>query len=136
MFPKHFNISITNIIGHHFNGEEANATKEAVLENSDFLNGMVMKDALETAIQKIEEKGIGKRKINYKMRDAGFSRQRYWGEPFPVSWKNDVPFALDESVLPLELPYMDDIRHGEKGEGPLANNEAWMNSQVFAGGKG
>ena len=134
-FAKHFNISITNIIGHHFNGEEANATKEAVLENSDFLNGMVMKDALETAIQKIEEKGIGKRKINYKMRDAGFSRQRYWGEPFPVSWKNDVPFALDESVLPLELPYMDDIRHGEKGEGPLANNEAWMNSQVFAGGK-
>jgi leucyl-tRNA synthetase len=96
---------------------------------------MVMKDALETAIQKIEEKGIGKRKINYKMRDAGFSRQRYWGEPFPVSWKNDVPFALDESVLPLELPYMDDIRHGEKGEGPLANNEVWMNSQVFAGGK-
>lgn len=135
-FAKHFNIPITNIIGHHFNGEEANATKEAVLENSDFLNGMVMKDALETAIQKIEEKGIGKRKINYKMRDAGFSRQRYWGEPFPVSWKNDVPFALDESVLPLELPYMDDIRHGEKGEGPLANNEAWMNSQVFAGGKG
>ncbi|HNF37916.1 MAG TPA: leucine--tRNA ligase [Chitinophagaceae bacterium] len=134
-FAKHFNIPITNIIGHHFNGEEANATKEAVLENSDFLNGMVMKDALETAIQKIEEKGIGKRKINYKMRDAGFSRQRYWGEPFPVSWKNDVPFALDESVLPLELPYMDDIRHGEKGEGPLANNEVWMNSQVFAGGK-
>ena len=135
-FAKHFNIPITNIIGHHFTGEEANATKEAVLENSDFLNGMVMKDALETAIQKIEEMGMGKRKVNYKMRDAGFSRQRYWGEPFPVSWKNDVPFALDESVLPLELPYMDDIRHGEKGEGPLANNEAWINNPVFAGGKG
>ncbi|MBS1611082.1 MAG: class I tRNA ligase family protein, partial [Bacteroidetes bacterium] len=75
-FAKHFNIPITNIIGKHFNGEEANPTKDAVLENSDFLNGLLMRDAIEVAIKKIEENGIGERKVNYKMRDAAFSRQR------------------------------------------------------------
>ncbi|HEX4877250.1 MAG TPA: DUF559 domain-containing protein, partial [Chitinophagaceae bacterium] len=75
LFAKHFNIPVTNIIGSHFNGEEANPTKEAILENSGFLNGMLMKDAIEVAVKAIEEKGIGVRKVNYKMRDAGFSRQ-------------------------------------------------------------
>ena len=89
-FAKHFGLEITNIIGSHYNGDEANPTKDAVLENSDFFNGMVMKDAIGVVIQKLEESGIGERKINYKMRDAAFSRQRYWGEPFPIIWKNGL----------------------------------------------
>jgi len=76
-FAKHFNIPITNIIGSHFNGEDANPTKDAILENSGFLNGLNMREAMEVAIKAIEEKGIGTRKVNYKMRDAAFSRQRY-----------------------------------------------------------
>ncbi|HCW06370.1 MAG TPA: leucine--tRNA ligase, partial [Cytophagales bacterium] len=91
-FAKHFNIPITNIIGKYYNGEEANATKEAVLENSGFLNGLVMHKAIDVAIDEIEKRGIGKRQINYKMRDAGWSRQRYWGEPFPVVFRDDMPY--------------------------------------------
>lgn len=125
-FAKHFNIPITNIIGSHYNGEEANATKEAILENSGFLNGMLMKDAIEVAIKAIEEKGIGIRKVNYKMRDAGFSRQRYWGEPFPITWKDGVPVALEEKDLPLLLPHMDEVKPGKGGEGPLSNLTDWV----------
>jgi leucyl-tRNA synthetase len=136
LFAKHFNIPITNIIGSHYNGEEANPTKDAILENSGFLNGMLMKDAIEVAINKMEEAGIGKRKVNYKMRDAGFSRQRYWGEPFPITWKEGVPFALNESQLPLILPHMEEIKAGKNGEGPLSNNEEWLTSPIFGGGRG
>ena len=63
-----------------------------------------MRDAMEVVIKKLEEKGIGKRKVNYKMRDAAFSRQRYWGEPFPIIWKDGIAYPLDETELPLELP--------------------------------
>ncbi|MEO6813656.1 MAG: class I tRNA ligase family protein, partial [Ginsengibacter sp.] len=120
-FAKHFNIPITNIIGNHFNGKEANPTKEAVLENSGFLNGLLMKDAIGVATNKIEELGIGKRKINYRMRDAGFSRQRYWGEPFPIIWSDGIAFPLDEKELPLELPFVEKYGPGKDGEGPLSN---------------
>jgi len=127
LFAKHFNIPITNIIGSHYNGEEANPTKDAILENSDFINGMVMKDAIDVVIKKIEERGIGVRKVNYKMRDAAFSRQRYWGEPFPIVWKNGIAYPLDESELPVVLPHMDDLKPGPDGEGPLANLAEWVN---------
>src|SRR5688572_28900134 len=127
LFAKHFNIPITNIIGKHYNGEEANPTKDAILENSDFINGMVMKDAIEVVIKKMEESGIGVRKVNYKMRDAAFSRQRYWGEPFPIVWKDGVAYPLDESELPVVLPHMDDLKPGPDGEGPLANLTEWKN---------
>ena len=127
LFAKHFNIPITNIIGSHYNGEEANPTKDAVLENSDFINGMVMKDAIEVVIQKLEEKGIGVRKVNYKMRDAAFSRQRYWGEPFPIVWKDGIADPLDESELPVLLPHLDDLKPGSDGEGPLSNLPEWKN---------
>lgn len=127
LFAKHFNIPITNIIGSHYNGGEANPTKDAILENSDFINGMVMKDAIEVVIKKIEEKGIGIRKVNYKMRDAAFSRQRYWGEPFPIVWKNEIAYPLDESELPELLPHMDDLKPGPDGEGPLSNLSEWKN---------
>lgn len=127
-FAQHFNIPITNIIGDAFNGTEANSTKEALLENSDFLNGLVMKDAMKVALDKIEELGIGKRKVNYKMRDAGFSRQRYWGEPFPIIWNDGVAFALEETDLPLELPHVEKYGPGPEGEGPLGNIAEWVNT--------
>jgi leucyl-tRNA synthetase len=126
-FAKHFNLPITNIIGSHYNGEEANATKEAILENSDFLNGMVMHKAIDVVATKLEEMGIGKRQVNYKMRDAGWSRQRYWGEPFPVVFKDDMPYAMKESELPLELPPSDNFKPSGSGEGPLANLQDWIN---------
>ena len=127
-FAQYFNIPITNIIGKHYNGEEANATKDAVLENSDFLNGIVMRDAVEVVIHKIEELQIGIRKVNYKMRDAAFSRQRYWGEPFPIVWKDGVAYSLDEKELPLTLPDVESYSPGPEGEGPLANISDWVNS--------
>ncbi|MEK6783664.1 MAG: DUF559 domain-containing protein [Bacteroidota bacterium] len=126
-FAKHFSIPITNIIGNHYNGEEANPTKEAILENSDFLNGIVMHEAIDIVAQKLEEKGIGNRQVNYKMRDAGWSRQRYWGEPFPVVYKDDVPYAMEESELPLELPPSNNFKPSGNGEGPLANLKDWIN---------
>ena len=125
-FAQHFNIPITNIIGDHFNGTEANATKEATLQNSGFLNGLLMKDAIGIAIDQIEALGIGKRQVNYRMRDAGFSRQRYWGEPFPVIWQEGVALPLDAAELPLELPHVDQYSPGPEGEGPLANIADWI----------
>jgi leucyl-tRNA synthetase len=124
-FAQHFNIPITNIIGSYFNGTEANATKEAILENSGFLNGVKMMEAAEIVLQQLEEKGIGKRKVNYRMRDAGFSRQRYWGEPFPIIWSDGIAVPLDADELPLELPHVDKYGPGPEGEGPLANIKEW-----------
>ncbi len=129
-FAQQFNIPITNIIGEHFNGEDANATKEAVLSNSGFLNGVPMREAMELVINEIEKRGIGKRKVNYRMRDAAFSRQRYWGEPFPVKWINGVAYALDESELPLTLPEVDSYSPGPEGEGPLANIAEWTSQHL------
>ena len=124
-FAQHFNIPITNIIGDAYNGEEANPTKEGILSNSDFLNGMVQKKAIAIVTQKLEAMGIGKSKINYRMRDAAFSRQRYWGEPFPIKWKDGVAYPLSEKELPLLLPTVDNYSPGPEGEGPLANITAW-----------
>ncbi len=124
-FALHFNIPITNIIGSHYNGEEANPTKDAVLENSGFLNGMVMRDAIGVAIDALEQKGLGKRQVNYKMRDAAFSRQRYWGEPFPIVWKEGIAYPLPVEDLPVVLPPLADLKPGPEGEGPLANLADW-----------
>src|SRR6218665_104740 len=84
-----------------------------------------MKEAIEVAIREIEKRDIGTRKKNYKMRDAAFSRQRYWGEPFPVKWINGIAKPLDGSALPLELPHVDSYKPGPEGEGPLANIPEW-----------
>lgn len=127
-FARHFKIPITNIIGDAFNGKEANATRDAVLQNSGFINGMVMRDAIGVVIDKIESEGLGTRKINYRMRDAGFSRQRYWGEPFPIIWKDDMAFPMDKSDLPLKLPFVETYGPGENGEGPLSNLTNWVNT--------
>lgn len=125
-FAKHFNIPITNIIGSHYNGTDANPTKDAILENSDFLNGLVMHKAIDVVVNKLEELGIGQRQVNYKMRDAGWSRQRYWGEPFPVEFGDDIPYAMSESALPLELPDSNNFKPSGTGEGPLANLKNWI----------
>lgn len=126
-FAKHFGLPITNIIGSHFNDKEANPTYDAVLENSGLLNGMKMRDAQAVVIKKLEELGIGKKQVNYKMRDAGWSRQRYWGEPFPVIYRNDIPYAMDEKSLPLLLPPTTNFKPSGTGEGPLANLKDWIN---------
>jgi leucyl-tRNA synthetase len=126
-FAKQFQIPVTNIIGTHYNGNEANPTKDAILENSDFLNGLIMHSAIDEAIKKIEESGVGKRHVNFKMRDAGWSRQRYWGEPFPVIYKKDTPYAMKETDLPLALPPSNDFKPAGNGEGPLANLKGWVN---------
>ena len=136
-FAKHFDISITNIFGKLYNGEEAYTEKEGVLDNSGFLSGIEIKKAGEIAIRAIEDAGAGKPKVNYKMRDAGFSRQRYWGEPFPIIYVNEVPYAIDEKEvkldntsgkLPVELPKVSSYSPSLSGEGPLANIEKWVNT--------
>ncbi len=124
-FAHHFGIAVTNILGDQFNGEEANPTKDGVLHNSGFITGMGMREGIEAVIEALAGKGIGKRHTNYRMRDAGFSRQRYWGEPFPVVFRENIPYALPESELPVELPHVDNYGAGPDGQGPLANLPAW-----------
>lgn len=125
-FAQHFNIPITNIIGNAFTGTDANPTKDAILTNSGFLTGMPMRKAIEVMIVELETRGIGKRKVNYKMRDAAFSRQRYWGEPFPIQWMDDNAIPLPENELPLLLPEVETYSPGPEGEGPLANIPEWV----------
>ena len=104
----------------HFNGSEANPTKDAILENSDFLNGMVMRDAIDVVNAKIEEKGIGRRKVNYRMRDAAFSRQRYWGEPFPIKWIDGVAIPLDgDGTAAASFPKWKIISLAQMAKDPL-----------------
>jgi leucyl-tRNA synthetase len=91
---------------------------------------MLMRDAIEVVVDKLEEMGIGVRKVNYKMRDAAFSRQRYWGEPFPIQWINGIAYPLSETELPLELPHVDSYKPGPEGEGPLANIKEWTDRQL------
>ncbi len=129
-FANHFGIPITNILGDAFNGTEPNATKDAILTNSDFLNGMVLRDAIKVVVNKLEEMGIGTRKTNFRMRDAAFSRQRYWGEPFPITWQDGVAFPLGETELPLTLPKVESYSPGPEGEGPLANIPEWVAKEL------
>ncbi|HEX6334763.1 MAG TPA: leucine--tRNA ligase [Flavisolibacter sp.] len=124
-FARHFSIPVTNIIGDAYNGTEANPTKDTILSNSGFLDGMVMRDAIDVVISRLEETGAGVRKVHYKIRDAAFSRQRYWGEPFPIRWEDGIAIPLDPSELPLELPFVESYRPGPEGEGPLANIPEW-----------
>ena len=124
-FAQHFKIPITNIIGDAYDGSAANPTKEGILSNSDFLNGMIQKDAIAVVNEKLEAMGIGKKKVNFRMRDAAFSRQRYWGEPFPIQWKNGIAYPLSATDLPLLLPTVENYGPGPDGEGPLANIEDW-----------
>lgn len=129
-FAKHFQIPITNIFGSNYHGEFAYTDKTGTLENSGFLSGIEIAKATDVAIRAIVDAGIGKAKVNFKMRDAGFSRQRYWGEPFPVVYVNGIPYATDEiengGNLPVELPMVENYKPGPEGEGPLANVTEWV----------
>ena len=129
-FAQHFNIPVTNIFGPAYNGEEAIMAKDAVLYESDFLNGKSFTEAFDLVLEKLEAKHIARRKINYKIRDAAFSRQRYWGEPFPIVWEDGVAYTLDERELPLELPHVDSYKPGPEGEGPLANIPEWTDRSL------
>ena len=130
-FAMHFNIPIKNIFENVDISESAYAEKEGTIANSDFLSGLPIKKAMAVAIAKIEEQGLGKGKTNYRLRDAIFSRQRYWGEPFPVYYKNDIPYLVDDAHLPIELPEVDKYLPTEDGEPPLARAEksAWKYSE-------
>jgi leucyl-tRNA synthetase len=105
---------------------EAISSKEGTCVNSDFLNGLTVKEAIETAIQELEARDLGQRKINYKLREAGFGRQRYWGEPFPVIHHNGIPQLVKE--LPVELPKVESYKPSGSGESPLAGVSDWVNT--------
>lgn len=126
-FAKHFNLAIKNIFADVAISEAAYTEKDAVIANSDFLNGLDAKAAMKKAIEAIEAKGIGKGKTNYRLRDAVFSRQRYWGEPFPVYFENELPQLVNDDQLPIRLPEVDKYLPTEAGEPPLARatKEAW-----------
>ncbi len=125
-FAKHFDLPIRNIFENVDISEEAFAGKEGtVIANSDFLSGLKYKEALNKAILKLEETGQGYGKTNYRLRDAVFSRQRYWGEPFPVYYVNGMPQMIEEEHLPLRLPEVEKYLPTETGEPPLGNATDW-----------
>lgn len=124
-FAKHFNLPIRPLIEGCDVSQGSFDAKEGIMCNSGFLNGMTVKEAIPAAIRKVEEMGIGHRKVNYRLRDAIFSRQRYWGEPFPVYYKDGVAMPMDFSDLPLCLPEVDKYLPTETGEPPLARAKDW-----------
>ncbi|WP_299149091.1 leucine--tRNA ligase [uncultured Dokdonia sp.] len=125
-FAKHFGIAIPNVFEGVDISEEAFADKAAtVIANSDFLNGLKYKKAVKLAIYELEKIGAGSGKTNYRLRDAVFSRQRYWGEPFPVYYKDGMPHMIDVEHLPLELPAIDEYLPTEDGEPPLGRAMDW-----------
>ncbi|WP_298287803.1 leucine--tRNA ligase [uncultured Lutibacter sp.] len=125
-FAKHFNIEIPNIFEGVDISNEACSTKEGIkIANSDFLNGLTYKKAMKRIIYEIEQKGFGYGKINYRLRDAVFSRQRYWGEPFPVYYKNGLPQMISKKYLPIVLPEVEKYLPTEDGKPPLGNATVW-----------
>ena len=134
-FARHFNLPIIPLIEGCDVSEESFDAKEGKMINSQGeelnLNGMEVKEAIAATKKFIEEKGIGKVKVNYRLRDAIFSRQRYWGEPFPIYYKEGVPYTLDESKLPLCLPEVDKFLPTETGEPPLGRAKNWNTAEGY-----
>jgi leucyl-tRNA synthetase len=125
-FAKHFQLPVPNIFKGVDISEEAYADKEnSVIDNSDFINGLGYAAATQKVIEALEAKGQGKGKINYRLRDAVFSRQRYWGEPFPVYYQNGMPQMIALEHLPLNLPEVEKYLPTEEGEPPLGRAEVW-----------
>ena len=133
-FAKHFNLPIVPVVddgeGHDMS-ESSYDAKAGKMINSGIINGMEVKEAIAYIAGEVEKRGIGKSKINYRLRDAIFSRQRYWGEPFPVYYKDDLPYMLDESKLPLELPEVDKYLPTESGEPPLGRAKNWKTEDGY-----
>jgi len=130
-FAKHFDLPIISLIEGCDVSEESLDAKEGIMMNSGFLNGLTVKQAIAKAKEYISEKNLGRLKVNFRLRDAIFSRQRYWGEPFPVYYKDEMPYMLDESRLPLELPEVDKFLPTEKGEPPLGRAKDWHTDDNF-----
>lgn len=138
VFAKHFNLPIIQVVVKE--GEdskdpqtwsESYDAKEGVMINSEIINGISVKDAIKKIISYIKEKNLGYGTINYRLRDAIFSRQRYWGEPFPIYYKDGMPYALPESELPLLLPEVDKYLPTESGEPPLARAKNWKTKDGY-----
>ena len=125
VFAKTFNLPIVPVVEGSDISESSFDAKAGIMCNSGFLNGMDVKQAIPAAIDYVEAHGIGRRKINYRLRDAIFSRQRYWGEPFPIYYKDGIPQAMPMDCLPLELPEVDKFLPTETGEPPLARAKDW-----------
>ena len=124
-FAKKFNLPIVPIIEGCDVSEESFDAKEGRMVNSGFMDGMEVKDAIPAAINYVEQHGLGHRKVNYRLRDAIFSRQRYWGEPFPIYYKDGIPTPVPFEDLPLTLPEIDEFKPTENGEPPLARAKDW-----------
>lgn len=129
-FAKRFGLPIIPLIEGADVSESSYDAKSGKMTNSGFLNGLDVKDAIKEAKKYIKEKGIGEVKVNYKIRDAIFSRQRYWGEPFPVYYKNGIAHMMPVETLPLELPEIDKYEPTKDGEPPLARAEKWAWSET------
>ena len=137
-FARHFKLPIIQVVvkegdepSDPLTWDDSYDSKEGIMINSGFINEMNVTDAMKTTIKKIEEMGIGTGTINYRLRDAIFSRQRYWGEPFPIYYKDGMPYALDESKLPLELPKVDSYLPTSEGNPPLANAKDWVTEDGY-----
>lgn len=124
-FAKHFNLPVIPLIEGCDVSESSFDAKDGIMCNSGFLNGLTVKEAIPAAIDYVEKHGIGRRKINYRLRDAIFSRQRYWGEPFPIYYKDGIPTPMPLDALPLQLPEVDKYLPTESGEPPLARAAGW-----------
>ena len=124
-FARHFNLPVIPLIEGCDVSETSFDAKEGVMCNSGFLNGLDVKEAIPAAIDYVEKHGIGRRKINYRLRDAIFSRQRYWGEPFPMYFKDGIATPMSLENLPLELPEVDKFLPTETGEPPLGRASGW-----------
>lgn len=125
-FAKKFNLPITPIIEGQDILQGADDRKDGIMINSDFLNGKSVQEAKSEILTKVEKMRIGQRKVNYKLRDAVFSRQRYWGEPFPIYYRDDIPYTIDEDKLDeIKLPEIDNFKPTETGEPPLGRATHW-----------
>ena len=136
-FARHFNLPIRQVVALDPNDlsdpatwEESMDAKTGFSVNSGFITGMKVKDAMKAVIDRIEEMGIGHRTVNYRLRDAIFSRQRYWGEPFPIYYKNNRPVAIPEECLPLCLPDVKEFKPTATGEPPLGHADNWAWDEV------
>lgn len=125
-FANHFGLPKPEVVTGGDIAVEAFDSKEGFLINSDFLNGLQVPAAIDRMIEELEQRGLGKGKINYRLRDAVFGRQRYWGEPIPIYYENGIPRVLPDERLPLELPHIDKYLPTETGEPPLARASSWQ----------